>query len=165
MPTQPKDHKKKSPTSAKAWKKKTAKNIELEVPSGEVALVRRMPITELLTEGVFPDSMRAIVQEAISSGEKKTPEESVNMDAILNDPNKLTEMFEAFDRILVRVCVEPKVSMPPENEEDRDDEVLYADEVDLEDKMFIFQFVVGGTKDLAEFRSQQGTALGSLESR
>lgn len=161
MPTQPSD--KKKPTSAKAWKKKTNKLTELEVPSGSIALVKPMPITDLLTEGVFPDSMRAIVQDAMKDGDKEGSDK-VDMDAILEDPEKLTEMFESFDRILVRVCVEPVVEMAPENDSDRDEEILYADEVDLQDKMFIFQFVVGGSKDLAEFRKGTGDALGSLES-
>lgn len=37
-------------------------------------------------------------------------------------------------------------------EDARDDGVLYADEVDLDDKMFLFQWAVGGTSDVESFR-------------
>ena len=39
-------------------------------------------------------------------------------------------------------------------EDARDEDTLYADEVDLNDKSFIFQFVLGGTADLERFRQE-----------
>ena len=42
------------------------------------------------------------------------------------------------------------------------EDVLWSDEVDIEDKMFIFQYAVGGTRDLERFRSELGVGLGDL---
>jgi hypothetical protein len=39
------------------------------------------------------------------------------------------------------------------------DPPLYTDDVDDEDKQFIFQYVVGGSRDLERFRSEQASAV------
>lgn len=38
---------------------------------------------------------------------------------------------------------------------DLPDGEIYASQIDLDDKAFIFNFVVGGTRDLEAFRRQQ----------
>lgn len=153
MPASPKTQRK-TATSAKAWKGKTSKPVPLDLPSGNTCLVRRMPITKMLTSGIIPDAMRPIILEALKDGGEK-PEEKVDMSALMEDEGKLDEMFQTFDRVLVSCCVDPAVAPAPENDEDRDEETLYADDVDMEDKIHIFQFVVGGDSDasLSEFRS------------
>ena len=58
--------------------------------------------------------------------------------------------------------VEPPVSpIPPEVEVNgvlspglRDPDVLYVDEVDIEDRMFILNFALGGTRNLERFREE-----------
>lgn len=45
----------------------------------------------------------------------------------------------------------------------RDPETLYADEVDLQDKIFVFQWALGGTHDLEKFREQQRISMESLQ--
>ena len=104
------------------------------------------------------------------------------------DTKQLGALIEMLDRVLVYAVVEPQVSMPPacsvcgelnvqgvkihEDEDledfhqydpaDRDPSVLYADRVDLEDKMFIMNFVVGGTRDLQRFRSEFGAGMAGV---
>jgi hypothetical protein len=48
-------------------------------------------------------------------------------------------------------------------EADRDPDVLYADVVDLEDKQFIFQWAVGGSADLREFRRELAKTVGTVQ--
>ena len=144
-------------TSAKEWK--ASRTVELDLPSGNVALVRNPGMQHFLKTGVIPDPMIAMVQKLIAGEEKE-----FNPSDFISDENSLMEVFSLFDRVLVEVVVEPKVLMPPENEDDRDEECLYADEVDFEDKSFIFQFAVGGTKDLEEYLQQQKEAVDTLQS-
>lgn len=47
--------------------------------------------------------------------------------------------------------------------EERSDEVLYADEVDMEDKLFLFNWSVGGGADLDTFRKQWAESMAALE--
>ena len=92
------------------------------------------------------------------------------------------DMFDVFDRVAAKVVLEPEFAyhrqqvldedgepVIPEEwesipEEDRDEDIVYTDEVDLDDKSFLFQFSVGGTQDLERFRSETRTAVGELES-
>ncbi len=99
------------------------------------------------------------------------------------DMGQITKMLQAFDRIVVRTWVQPAVvptfgiadpisgvwRMPRDQEVgqdlpegDRNDDELYVDEIDLEDKMFTFNYVVGGDPDLATFRTQFGQSLEGL---
>lgn len=167
MPSQPQDFKKskKGATSAKGWKKKV--QIELELPSGNVALVRAMRITDMLAEGFFPDNMRAVVMEQITKAEKGTEVQSdeLSVEAMFSDPNKMGEMFEIFDKVLLSCVIEPKVLPAPAHGEERNEELLYADEVDLDDKVFIFQWAVGGDRDIDKFREEFSTNVGSMEDK
>jgi hypothetical protein len=50
-----------------------------------------------------------------------------------------------------------------DDEADEDaDPIIYVDEVDLEDKMFLMNYVVGGSRDLAQFRAATQEALGGV---
>lgn len=42
------------------------------------------------------------------------------------------------------------------------DDTIYTNEVDLMDKIFIFNFAVGGTRDLERFRGELGDGMGAL---
>lgn len=170
MPSQPQDFKKSKKnlktTSASQWKKNAgAKPVDVELPSGNVAKIRQIPMPTLLADGLFPDSLAGFVRDAINVDK---PKEEVQKEAneqlgkMVQEPEKMAEMFSLFDKITVLAVVEPVVTAAPENEADRDDDLLYADEVDLEDKMFIFNFCVGGSKDLERFRTESASAMGSL---
>lgn len=97
-------------------------------------------------------------------------------------------IFSSFDRICEMVVVEPPVKWhmrkvtdanghwvrdsneKPQYEEipanERDEEnFVYTDDVDIDDKTFIFNFVVGGTRDVETFRSEYSDALADVQSR
>lgn len=159
------------PTSAADWKKGSkTKGIgsqhEVRLPSGNVALLRRMGVETFLKVGLIPNSLVSIVQEQITAakGGAEPDEEAIGeeMTAILDDPKKLQDVFDMADGILVLVCAQPRVHKTPGPEEERDAALLYADEVDMEDKMFIFTWAVGGAEDAASFRKEQSAMLGRL---
>lgn len=166
MATTPQDHKKPQPrkktTSASQWKKTTGH--EVEVPSGNTALVRRQGMQTFLKKGVIPNSLMPLVQKAINDGEFDTKEmlESLDLD-------KLEELIQLYDVIVIECVIEPQVSAIPRDDAgngiplaERDQDKLYVDEVDFEDKQFIFQWVVGGTADVEQFRQQQSAAMDAL---
>lgn len=147
-------------TSANAWKKQVTGGTLLTVPSGNTALVRAPGMQAFLKEGVIPNSLMSIVQESMTAG--TAPSEAAQQ-SMVDDPQKLQDLMKLVDAVTVSCCLDPKVlpapldtegNALPFDHEDRDENVLYADEVDFNDKMFIFQFAVGGTADLEKFRSQ-----------
>lgn len=152
-------------SSAKAWKQGNSGK-PLEVPSGNTALVRAPGMQVFMANGMIPNSLMAIVKEAIETG--KPPK----MDSLEINEETLAEFAKLIDDVTVYCVVEPPVHPIPEttlNPEtgqevvgERDDDLLYVDEVDMEDKVFIFQFAVGGTRDLAKFRKEQNASLAAL---
>jgi len=171
-------------TSAREWKsKKTHDSISLDLPSGNTALVRAIQPEAFLTGGMLPDTLTSMVQKAIAS-KKGLPPNAI--DAMAKDPKQLAAALETFDRALVYCVVEPVVEMAPVctvcaepasaashisrqdaeyhrySSPERDDDVLYADQVDMEDKQFIFQWAVGGTADVERFRRELAANVGSV---
>lgn len=166
----PQDHKKSKKkgknkgsrvTSKSQWKA-TSGGTELEVPSGNVALVRAPGMQVFIEQGLIPNTLMPIVQKAIS--EKKPP----NMEELEITEESLAQMVEMIDAVAIYCVIEPALTTNknPDGElipeKDRDEELLYVDEVDVQDKLFIFQFAVGGVRDLERFRKQQEQAMESL---
>jgi len=134
--------------------------IEVELPSGKTIALRRLGLTQLMAEGLLGDELSGIAQKAVDSGKGMTAEDGAKL---AQDPSKVRAMLEVFDKITVRTWVRPRVvdgTDVPEAE--RDDATLYADEIDIEDKIFTFNYASGGSADLVRFREQFGESLGGL---
>lgn len=158
-----KDASKKEVTPAAEWKK-PSRGMEVEVPSGNVALVRPVGMQAFLQKGIIPNSLRGIAMEAIS-GKKKAPE--MKMDDM--SPEKIEDMLVLFDSVTCYCVIEPKVTPVPLDDEgepiplaDRDSSELYVDEVNLDDKIFIFQFACGGTRNVEQFREEFSVSLDAI---
>lgn len=169
-------------TGARGWKK-TSVFEDLELPSGNVCRIRRVGLPELIASGVMPDSLTGIAQSHVDKAKGKKPkavDESALMAEVMGDKKKLSEMMDLFDRATVLCVQEPKVLFyKDQNGETLDDsgrqeaaekagfessdDVLFSDEVDQMDKMFIFNYVAGGTRDLESFRKQFGESVAGLE--
>ncbi len=162
-----------TPTSAKEWKKKS-KGVELELPSGNVCLARRPGMDAIMSAGIIPDTLTPIAAEAVEKAQRngkpnEKAEEKELLNRLLGDRQALNDVFDATDRATAMCVVEPKVlwhknmdgSVIPSDE--RDEETLYTDEIDQNDKIFIFNFVVGGTRDLESFRQEYGNAVADLQ--
>jgi hypothetical protein len=175
----PQDHKKKQEkktratadiTTARGWKRSSdvaTRNVPLEVPSGNTCLVRPVGMQAFIAEGLIPNSLMGIVTTALEAGEKG---ETVDEDAVVEqfiedikaDPDRVMDMIRMADACTVYCVIEPKVMPSPKGAEERDPDVLYVDEVDLDDKMFIMNFAVGGTRDLEPFREAVARGVESL---
>jgi hypothetical protein len=167
-----------------------SQNHELEMPSGEMCLVRRPGVQGLIAAGIMEqgDVLTGMVQQQTLRKAQGKPE--MKAEEVLNDKGHFEAIIEAVDKIAAYVVVEPKLWEPFELElsasgepiwegerpkfklvdgkrvtlryDQRDPEKVYTDYVDLEDRMFIMNFVVGGAKDLATFRAKSEEALGSV---
>lgn len=159
-------------TSVREWKAAN-KPAPLTLPSGFTALVKVPGLAKLLAEGLISDTLTPIAEAAVQSGKgDKAPRGMTDeqMREMAADPKKLSEAFDTFDKVLCYCVVEPHVEYYKDEEgtvipeEDRDEDVLYSDEVDLDDKMFIFNVVSGGTKDLESFRKEFGEIVDNVQS-
>lgn len=167
-------------TSAKEWKKKE-EGYELEVPSGNTCLVRRPGPQVFMQAGNIPNSLLAHILPLLEDAQKKgaegdktpLPEAALAemQKDILDDPQKLQDMFAMVDRVALQCVIEPVVLPVPlwtatdfEGQLCTEEMIgqqalskkmadnLYVDDVDFEDKIYIFNFAVGGTADFERFR-------------
>ncbi len=132
-----------------------------------VCRVRRPGVQGLIAAGVLDsfDSLTALVQsEHVDPNEGKSPQKKLEEDAdlIKNHKKEILTALEMVDKVVLYCVVEPKVSAPPAPGQERDPELLYVDDIDLDDRMFILQFVMGGTRDLESFREGTAGAMASL---
>lgn len=147
--------------SASDFKKlKNGKMIQL--PSGLWMKARRVQLRSFLEQGDVPNPLISIVEEAINKGKNLDMGEITGFDTGEVNMDTINEMVEMVDRVVISVCVEPQVHPVPDEPDDRDDDLLYVDEVDDEDKMFLFQWSSGGTEDIATFRREAEEGLVSL---
>lgn len=142
--------------------KKGKAAIDLDLPSGNVALVRRRGLDAFMREGLIPNSLMALVQGQLDETEGKSPALQGELQKIASDTSALADVARLADAITVSCVIDPAVLPIPEEEEDRDEDLLYVDEVDMDDKLFIFSWVVGGTKDIERFREEQTAVLASI---
>lgn len=161
---------KKQVSTAQQWK--AGKTYELEVPSGNVCLVRKPDgLKAFMVDGRIPNSLMPLVEEALDT---KTSNE-LDMKAILNDPNKMADLMSMVDQIAINVVVEPKIHRVPmvtdpdpmtgattPREGPRDPDALYVDEVDMEDKLHVMGWAFAGVNDMGQFRQATAANVASL---
>lgn len=162
-------------SSVSDWKRESTATI-VALPSGKRCLANRIGMMSFLQQGTVPDYLTPVIEKVIREKKYLPPEEEQD---IANDPVAALKAQEMMDRALVLTVVEPPVHMPPGCEdcgqyldynddgahnrngknfthdfiqEEREEDLLYTDEVDLMDKVFLFQWSVGGGADLKEFR-------------
>lgn len=155
------------------------KSFDLELPSGAVCLAIRPGAQGLIKAGLLDslDQLTGLVQgELIDIHDPKRLQQAVKGMTI--DSKRLAEGLDMVDRCIAHVVQEPKVWLDePEFDKTgkpavdgsghpvykpRQPGKIYADMVDLEDKMFIFNWAMGGTADLKSFRDQLSTAMGDV---
>lgn len=144
-------------TPISAWKQAT-EAITVDVPSGNTCRALKQGMQAFVKAGVVPNSLLPVVLQSIKSG--NTPD----FDKIEKDPQKVMDAVRLMDSVCVHIMVEPRVLPCPPQEDvksefydpdfERDEDALYVDQVDITDKVFLFQWACGGTSDLERFREQ-----------
>lgn len=139
---------------------------DLTVPSGQTCLVRRPGMEGLMKSGVLHnvDSLSQIVSEKHLKRVNGKKTDEIDMSSLMEDQEGLAEVLNVVDKVICHVVVKPEVHRTPDDVTRRQRGVVYADMIDLTDKMFIFNFAVGGTRDLESFRGGLGQVVGGLES-
>ena len=156
----------------------------IELPSGLVVKLRQKGgMRAFLASGIIPNSLMGIIQEAINKGSVPDMSGIIKDDGTM-DEAMINDMLVLTDRVVVDVMVSPPVQPAPteqdmaewnrkhkaikdkitelDDERLRDENSLYVDEMDDEDKMFIFQWVTGGTRDVEQFRKELASTMDDL---
>lgn len=150
-------------TTASAWKKSTLPPL-MEMPSGNAMRIRKVGLQMLIKTGTVPNSLLGIAQKAAAKGQAPGSDAVTDQDMvdILQDQEKVTQIADFMDKVAILCAAEPIVLPIPDDGVERDEDSLYVDDLDEEDKMFIFQVVTGGTTDIEEFRKQLGANVAAV---
>lgn len=142
------------------WKKRIGGIMEM--PSGMTAQVRNPGgLNVFLGDGNIPNSLLTIIKTSLKEGKVPDASEFLGEDADF-DPELLQGMDAMLNNVVCKVMVKPRVLPVPATEDDRLDTELYADEIPQDDKMFLLQWVSGGTRDLEEFRKKQQQGMADV---
>lgn len=155
MPTSPR----KKATAVSDWKKAPE---PMELPSGKFIVVSNASLSSFIMTGQIPNSLMSVITSSVNSKKKSGKE---TMDIILENPKALEDMFKSVDIYVCGVALDPQVHMTPEDPGDRDEELLYIDEIEQSDKMYIFQRGIGGTTDLETFRRELASGVDLVQQR
>lgn len=146
---------------------------DLTLPSGQVVLVRRPGMEGLIAAGVLKnmDALSALVNtthirpKTGPGGRVEVAEPTLDdVRALMQDEGALAEIITVVDKVVVHCVIRPVLARTPNDVTLREPGVIYTDMVDLNDKMFLFNYVVGGTRDYESFRTGLHATLGGLES-
>ena len=152
-------------SSPSDFKRKTGGVFEL--PSGlYMRLKNPGGMAALVASGIMPNSLMGIVNQSLTAGQTASEEEIKSLVVTEEgvDAKFLEEMQVLLNTLIVICSVEPDVQPVPEDEADRSDDVVYADEISDEDKMFVFQWVTGGVNDQERFRKEHAKRMAALGS-
>jgi hypothetical protein len=158
-----------SATPAKEWKKRTKEGLYVRVPSGNTAYIRTPGMEVFLERGLIPNALLPLITDSLNRG---GPPKDEDLAGLLKDQEKLQEIIDLANGITVYCCIDPVVepiplyddgSIIPIGSSDRDEDLLYVDEVDFNDKMFILGVATGGIEALERFREEQGLDVGVVQ--
>lgn len=128
--------------------------------------IKRTQTRKTGTKGAKP----AVKNNQLQNADGSTTE--IDTDSLLNDPEKLQKVFSLIDKVAEHMVVQPDVKRPVKLDEngkevalpaqEREDGVVYTDMIELQDKMFLFQYAVGGDTDLESFRNRFSEGVASV---
>jgi hypothetical protein len=154
----------------------TATNFnDLTMPSGQTAQVRQPGVQNLVSAGVLDDvdTLSTLVNEKHVKRVKGKP--VVDHKSMMGDPKNMLRVLETVDKVVEYMVIQPNVKRPVEQYVDsegqtkerplagREPGIVYTDQIDLNDRMFIFQYSTGGATDVEQFRGQLAEIMGSME--
>lgn len=159
--------------------------IFLTCPSGQTCHATRLGLPGMVKAGVLgeADSLTSFVDKKhirrVRGGNGAPDAEEINMASIMKDPDALGKILMMVDRTLPLVVTNPVVRKHFTDEEDGttlrvpDDSrevaepgqvpIVYTDQIGLEDKMYLFNWTVGGTGDADRFSDESGSYMATVE--
>lgn len=139
---------------------------DVTVPSGQLCLCRRPGIEVMIKAGILNDmdSLTSLVMtEHLDDGQTKNTVKPEAMIEIMKNPKKAESMFHMLDKVVCFIVVKPEIHMTPNNRNSMKPNLIYAETVDLEDKMFLMNYAVGGTRDVERFRQESGLVVADMD--
>jgi hypothetical protein len=158
--------------------------VELTTPLGQTLLAKKVSIEGLLEMGILTmaDSLTPLMEQhtkkRMSNGPSGPAKAEVDMNNLMSDPAAMKSIMTLVDKIMPVVVLSPRVALHYKEvtvgktmvtkmipAEERDSALVYTDQIDFMDKMFIFEWAVGGLAAMTSFREGSTTDVGGVVPR
>lgn len=138
---------------------------EIECPSGQLCLARKLQMEDIVQLGII-DEMDMFTEfaadmTAAAGGAKSDEDQSEAALGLMKDKERFAKVVEIVDKVVSTTVVEPRIERPvtkdrkgreiPLDPSDFEDDVVYTSYVDFNDKMHIFGTVFSG-ETIDQFR-------------
>jgi hypothetical protein len=135
---------------------------DLTLPSGQRCLAQRPGPEGLMAAGMLDDlDMLSTVLPQIAGKGKAA--KKFNPAELMKNPAMFGQAMQLINRVTVHVVVKPELTPEPTDPRDKEVGKIYPSSVSLEDKMFLFNWAAGGTRDLATFRERLEASVADLD--
>jgi len=134
------------PTTGSLWRRPREQGVVVELPSGNKARLRPVPLDLLILSGKLPDLLTPLAAQSLWN-------EQVSENLV--DQVQMVKGYAELVNIVVRVAMlDPKVVDNPQAEDE-----LALEDIDFSDKQAIFQLAYQPASVLEKFRDQQVRSL------
>ncbi len=138
-------------TNAKQWIKSQME--EQELPSGNMAKLRKVDLLDLLAQGKIPDVLTGQVEQILSKEKGKA---SLSLE-------QFKEFAELLNIVALVTFVEPEL-VAGEPDEDLEANKLWVGRISATDRIFVFEWANGDAKRVEPFRPKQAGDVENLQS-
>ena len=142
--------------------KKRNQGQTLTLPSGLTIQAKRVDLQTFVLRGTVPNPLMEIISDALQQGQKADIPAMMGVDKGELNLDMVRDMYEMVTEVVVASVIAPKVHHVPGEGEIRDDDLLFVDEIDPDDQMFIWQWACGGTSDVERFREEARADMATL---
>lgn len=159
-------------TPNNVWGTSAATDVEEELvtPSGQTCRAKKMSIERMIEAGILAeaDALTATVTKytrKVKGANKRPDGEVLDTAKLMTDPEAIKALISVMDKAVPHVVVSPTVRLHYTEQfvgktkvtklipaEDREQGVIYTDQVGFEDKMFLFDWAAGGLGAMLQFR-------------
>jgi hypothetical protein len=142
------------------------KPYKFKCPSGQMTLIHRLDMADLLKLGIAED-LDLMAKTLMSSEEtaKEAEAKPDKPDEALSEMIKNAENFGKLERTINLVCnagvIKPKLYLPPRDEAARQEGLTYVDAIFFEDRMALFTEIFD-SEGLSTFRQEQKDGVGDV---
>lgn len=164
----------------------SASEHELTTPSGQTCRARKMTIESMIETGLLADadSITAVVSKhvrKVKGGNGKADHNRVDEQSMLRDAAAVKSIITLTDKVLPHIVVSPRVVLHYKETtvgkttvtkalttEEREEiqaaapGTVFTDQIDLEDKMFLFDWAAGGLQAMTNFRGGSTPDVGGV---
>jgi hypothetical protein len=147
----------------------------LTLPSGQTAQCKRMGMSGLVEAGILNDvdTLTSLVDQKhvrkVRGAKGRADGEAIDAASLMKDPESMKKIILLVDRSTPAIVAEPAVHLHlrdlPDGTtqfipvEERIPGGIYTDQIGFEDKMFLFNWAVGGSPDVDRFLSESADAV------